>query len=627
MLGETVTAPNRKLMSTSSSTEQPQTRPSDAAALLALLAVAAVSFWPNRTIAADNLLSDTADYVLPAINFLRGKGMVIFAAGHKFPPNHVFGFSLLLCPMYELLGFYPGNGVYAVFALALACVALTYWIGRKLFDQETGFLASLFLTVSCGFRQNVQMIAPDAISAFFCLSAHALLIKIFENRQHSIWLWFLLGQSLGFALTLRPDNILFLLPVAAFLLLRSDRLKTGVTGPAVLVGGVAFWGAAIVFANYLYTGDFFRTTYHVWQSALHDRPHGSESWRYLLLPSFPESNLATILRTSLSQWNGDAGDDRVIRWCYWGLDFLFVIGLVKIARASAREPNAREFLLWIALLIVSLALFLSCSLIIFGNRHMVRVVPYLCLVDAVGFIGLWEWFPKAGRLLESLRQRDSPHVPTKLSLPNLLTRARLLLPPPMAIAFVYLIAHSQTNLLAYVPTTAYLTHVRSLIPETNAVFISNFNPFYVEHILVDGTDGETVPLHRFVYGADYYVQWKKPPHPEWLAEDFPTRDPITRYQRMYENGAQDVFPFTARENPEFIQKSLSAGRSVYFVTPGVTTYGDFSAVDVLTNLFDFELIEVGYEMPPGTPKFSASFATHFQLAKILSKPTAPPVSH
>ena len=328
----------------------------------------------------------------------------------------------------------------------------------------------------------------------------------------------------------------------------------------MLVGGVAFWGAAIVFANYLYTGDFFRTTYHVWQSALHDRPHGSESWRYLLLPSFPESNLAAILRASLSQWNGDAGDDRVIRWWYWGLDLLFVIGLVKIARASAREPKAREFLIWITLLIVSLALFLSCSLIIFGDRHMVRVVPYLCLVDAVGFIGLWESFPKAGRLAgitpATCRSRLCPR---NFPCPNLLTRARLLLLPPMAIAFVYLIAHPQTDLLAYVPTTAYLTHVRSLIPETNAVFISNFNPFYVEHILVDGTDRQTVPLHRFIYGADYYVQWKKPPHPEWIAEDFPARNPITRYQRMYENGAQDVFPFTARENPEFIQKSLSAG--------------------------------------------------------------------
>ncbi len=627
MPGEAVTPPNRKLMSTSSSTEQTKPRSPDAAALLALLAVAAVSFWPNRTIAADNLLSDTADYVLPAINFLRGKGMVIFAAGHKFPPNHVFGFSLLLCPMYELLGFYPGNGVYAVFALALACVALTYWIGRKLFDQKTGFLAALFLAVPCGFRQNVQMIAPDAISAFFCLSAHALLIKIFENRQRSIWLWFLLGQSLGFALTLRPDNILFLLPVAAFLLLRSDRLKTGLTGPAVLVGGVAFWGAAILVANYIYTGDFFRSTYHLWQSALHDRPHGSESWRYLLLPSFPKSNLAAILRTSLSQWNGDAGDDRVIKWFFWGLDFLFVIGLVKIARASAREPKAREFLIWTALLIVSLALFLSCSLIIFGNRHMVRVVPYLCLVDAVGFIGFWEFFPKVGRLLESLWQRDSPHTSTKPSLPSLLTRARLLLLPLMAIVFVYLIAHPQTDLLAYVPTTAYLTHVRALIPETNAVFISNFNPFYVEHILVDGTDAETVPLHRYVYGADYYVQWKKPPHPEWIAEDFPTRNHITRYRRMYENGAQDLFPFTARENPEFIQQALSAGRSVYFLTPGVTTYGDFAAVDVLTNHFDVDMIEEGYQMPPGTPRFSASFASHFQLAKLLPKPTAPSESH
>jgi len=227
-------------MSTSSPTEQTSARSSDAAALLALLAVAAVSFWPNRTIAADNLLSDTADYVLPAINFLRGKGMVIFAAGHKFPPNHVFGFSLLLCPMYLVLGFYPGNGVYVVFALALACVALTHWIGRKLFNKETGFLAALFLTVSCGFRQNVQMIAPDAISALFCLSAHALLIKIFENRPRSIWLWFLLGQSLGFALTLRPDNVLFLLPVAALLLLQFNRLKQGLAGPAVLAGGVLF---------------------------------------------------------------------------------------------------------------------------------------------------------------------------------------------------------------------------------------------------------------------------------------------------------------------------------------------------------------------------------------------------
>jgi hypothetical protein len=48
-----------------------------------------------------------------------------------------------------------------------------------------------------------------------------------------------------------------------------------------------------------------------------------------------------------------------------------------------------------------------------------------------------------------------------------------------------------------------------------------------------------------------------------------------------------------------------------------------AAVDVLTNPFDVDLIEVGYEMPPGTPKFSASFATHFQVAKILSKPIAP----
>ena len=614
-------------MSTSSPTEQTSARSSDAAALLALLAVAAVSFWPNRTIAADNLLSDTADYVLPAINFLRGKGMVIFAAGHKFPPNHVFGFSLLLCPMYLVLGFYPGNGVYAVFALALACVALTYWIGRKLFNRETGFLASLFLAVSCGFRQNVQMIAPDAISALFCLSAHALLIKIFENRPRSIWLWFLLGQSLGFALTLRPDNILFLLPVAAILLLRFKRLKLGSAGPAVLAGGVAFWGAAILFTNYLYTGDFFRSTYHVWQSALHDRPHGSESWRYLLLPSFPESNLATILHTSLSQWNGDAGDDRVIKCFYWALDVVFIIGLVKIARASAREPNARGFLIWTAILIVSLALFLSCSLIIVNDRHMVRVVPYLCLVDAVGFIGLWECFPKVGRLLESLRQRVLPRTSTIFSLPNLLTRARLLLLPSLVLVIVYLIAHSRTDLLAYVPTTAYLTHVRSLIPETNAVIISNFNPFYVEHILVDGSARQTVPLHRFIYGADYYAQWKKPPHPEWIAEDFPARNGVTRYRRMYENGAQDLFPVTARENPEFIQQALSAGQPVYFVTPGVITYGDFAAVDVLTNLFDVDMIEVGYEMPPGTLKFSASFASHFQLAKILSKPTASSESH
>jgi hypothetical protein len=609
-------------MPTISSTEPTRARSSDVAALFALLAVAAASFWPNRTIAADNLLSDTADYVLPAINFLHGKGMVIFAAGHKFPPNHGFGFPLLLCPMYLLLGFYPGNGVYAVFVLALACVALTYWIGRQIFNKETGFLAALFLSISCGFRQNVQMIAPDAISAFFCLSAHALLIKIFENRPRSLWLWFLLGQSLGFALTLRPDNILFLLPVAALLLLRFNQLKTAPVGPVVLAGGVALWGAAILFADYLYTGDFFRTTYHVWQSALHDRPHGSESWRYLLLPSFAESNLATLLRTSLSQWNEGAGDDRVIRWYYWGLDLLFVIGLVKIARASTREPKARAFLLWIALLIVSLVLFLGCSMIIIKERHMVRVVPYLCLVDAVGFVQLWNSFPRLGHRLESLRQRLMPDMLTKRSLPDLLTRARLLLLVLMAAVFVYLIAHTQTDLLAYVPTTAYLTHVRSLIIETNAVIISNFNPFYVEHFLIDGTDRQTVPLHRFIFGADYYAQWKPPPHPEWIAEDFPDRNGITRYRRMYENGARDLFPVTARENPEFLQQALSAGKPVYFVTPGVTTYGDFAAVDVLTNRFDVDMVEVGFEMPPGTPKFSASFASHFQLAKILPKSVA-----
>ena len=363
----------------------------DAIIVSLVLALAVVSFWPEPTV-ADHVYADTADYAFPALNFLHGDGFVIMANGHKYPPAHSFGLSLLLSAVYAVMGPEIGNGAYLMFLFGLATILLTYYIARELFDRRVAVVACALLAVASQFRFHAKVIGADgAVSVFFCLAAQALLFAALRNPQSSLWIWVLLGQGLGFAVTVRPDNVLLLAPAALLLILRIRSQDRAGAKVAIFASGILFWGMLLLLANFLYTGDWLRTGYAVDFSAQHDRLGGNVSWRYFLLPSFRESNFVKILQDAPFQWSlFDAGADPVKRYFYYAADAFLLIGLIQILRASKREIEKCDLLIWSSLWFVSLVLFFSCYFGPTNPRYLQRVVPYLCLFAAVGLVTCWD---------------------------------------------------------------------------------------------------------------------------------------------------------------------------------------------------------------------------------------------
>lgn len=588
----------------------------DAIFVSIVLALAIVSFWPEPTV-ADHVYADTVDYAFPALNFLHGDGFVVIANGHKYPPAHCFGLSLLLSVVYATLGPEIGNGGYLIFLFGLATILLTYYMARELFDRRVAVVACALLAVASQFRFYAKVIGADgAVSAFFCLASQALLFAALRNPQSSLWIWALLGQTLGFALTVRPDNVLLLLPAALLLILHIRSQNRAGVKVTIFASGILFWGMLILLANFLYTGDWFRTGYAVNYSAQHDRQGGLISWRYFLVPSFRESNFVKLLQDAPFQWSLFGAEvDPVKRYFYYGTGAFLLIGLIQVARASKRERQKRDLLIWSSLWFVSLVLFFSCYFAPTDPRHLQRLVPYLCLFTAVGLVTCWDLVsrlpaPRGSQLVWPLR---------------------VLLMVCLGGAGVHLLFHPHVAPFARVPQSAYLRHVGDIIQEKNvmnltireknAMILTDWPLPWMEYLFARDSQRTIVPLRRFNSCADSYVQWKRPPHPEWITEDCPNRDDAgsVRYRRMYENGAQDMYPYTVLTNPEVIDAALRSGRNVYLVTTGGYTIADKDAMILLIYRYNLEPIEAGWVPNRETPKEISDITKNFFIAKVSAK--------
>ena len=512
-----------------------------------ILVLAAVSFWPEPTV-ADHVYADTYDYAFPALNFLHGDGFVIIANGHKYPPAHSFGLSLLLSVVYALLGTEIGNGAYVIFLFGLGSILLTYYIARELFDRRVATVACILLAVASQFRFHAKVIGADgAVSVFFCLASLALIFAVLRKPQSSLWLWAILGQTLGFAVTVRPDNVLLSLPLAVLLSLHIRRQNRIWTKLIIFASGILFWGMLLLLANFLYTGDWLRTGYAVNYSAQHDRLGGNVSWRYFLFPSFGESNFVKLLQDLPSQWSLVEDEAELVkRYFYYATDAFLLIGLIRVLRASKKEIEKRNLLIWSSLCFISLVLFFSCYFGPMTQRYFLRVVPYFCLFTAVGLVSCWDWVsrsPSSGRLM-------------------LIWPFRVLM-AGLGAAGVYMLVHPYNPPFAVVPQSAYLRHVRDIVREKNAMILTDWSLPWMEYFFARDSQRTIVPLDRFDSCADSYVQWKRPPHPEWINEDYAKRDNAgsVRYRRMYKNGAQDMYPYTVRTNPEVIDAALQSGEA------------------------------------------------------------------
>ena len=397
---------------------------------------------------------------------------------------------------------------------------------------------------------------------------------------------------------MRPDNVLLWLPTALLLILHMRSQSRARVKVAILASGILFWGMLILLANFLYTGDWFRTGYAVNYSAQHDRLGGNVSWRYFLIPSFRESNFVKMLQGAPSQWSLFGAEvDSVKRCFYYATDAFLVVGLIQVLRASKRETEQRDFLIWSSLWFVSLVLFFSCFFFPTDNsRYLQRVVPCLCLFTAVGLVTCWDLITRLQAPFGSRLHRSR----------LLVWPLRVLLLVGLGGAGVHLLIHPYVAPLARVPQSAYLRHVGDIIHEKNALILTDWSLPWMEYFFARDSQRTIIPLQRFNSGADSYVQWKRPPHPEWITEDCPNRDDkaTVRYRRMYENGAQDMYPYTVLTNPEVIDAALQSGRSVYLVTQVGHTDRDKDAIILLLYRYNLDLVESGWLPNRETPQGS-----------------------
>jgi 4-amino-4-deoxy-L-arabinose transferase-like glycosyltransferase len=587
---------------------------------VALISLALVSYWPNRTCAANDPDPDCLDYTLPSLNLLHGKGMVHVLDGQKYPPSHPYGLSLLLTPVFALFGGFPGNGVYLICAMALASVALTFFIGRRLFNTRVAVAASIFLIVAGAVREHTIMISSDVPGMFFCLAGYAVVVAALDNERSSPWLWCASGQILGYGMAIRIESIAIVVPALALAsATRLIRQERPVVKVALLTLGVLFWGATLLFANYLYTGNCLRGGFQVMNSPLNDRIGGDISWRYLFDSSLGGRTIREILRSGVYQWSLNSGQYPLEKWFYGIADLLCVIGVIKTAKLFRYDWKSRHFLGWVALLLIISLPFYASVFDVFQTRYMLRSIPYLCILNAVGLVTLLDVLGMLRRPMWVLLRRMSIGTHAWLWATVTVLQLRFSIVAAMSVLAIFMLYHPYVSPLANLPLVAYLQHVNSVIPERDAVLISNFSPERAEYILVRDSKRQIIPLHRQMV-LDAVVQWNRPPHPEWINEGFQGRTGSNSvfYARCYENGAQNMYPSTALENPEIVEAALEGGRKVYLVSPGVFTGMDEQALAVLRMRHDLRTIENDFERHCTAPQ-SREFAKGFIFAEVLPK--------
>jgi hypothetical protein len=583
-----------------------------------LLLIAAVSFWPDRQIAADDVNSDSPDYVIPCLNFVEGKGMILLVNGTTFPPYHTVGFSLLMTPFYLFLGKHPGNGVYLVFLCGLATMMLLYLIGKRVFGVATAFVACLCLCSAEAFRVFSKTIWADVPSACLCLAVYLLVLVILDKARSSLGLWFALGQTIGYAIFVRPDNGVILLPVCALFALQMRTQERIPQKILLAASGLVLWGIVMLLTNVVYTGDVFRSQVQVTTSGLFDRPDRGFSWRFLFKSPRPDYPFGQLLRAARYQWSLVDSTVPFKRIFFYCADLFFAIGLIQSIRLARRDRMVRHFLLWTVLWVVLCVLFVGCSLLVFDDRYMQRVVPYLCLCNGLGVVVAWKLVLRLSEPLRKAFRAISAGAHLRLWSYAIALQLRSLLVISLLAGWLWMISHPYVIADAWLPTVAYLKHAASLIPENDAIVISNFESMYSAYFFGLSEHWLMLPLDRTT-ATDQYIQWRKPPHPEWIVEDF-TSDDWFPYKRMFENGAQYIFPQTSLDNPEIVDSAMDSGRVVYVACAGVYTDPGLQALANLANRYAIRVIELGL-LPDssGWPQQSVEAAKHGFFGQLVPK--------
>jgi len=529
----------------------------DALILVGLGLLAMAAFYVTPEFAA-NLPQDGVDFAVPAVNLLERGQYVLTAFGHSFPPQHPFGMSLLLVPVYALCGHALGNGIYAILLCALGTIALTYFIGVKLGGRSCGIFAALFLITNYGFWQYSQKIMSEVPSTFFATAALALSLSI-RDRKRPALTCFAGGVAIGFMVAIRYDSIMMMAP--ALLMLWegpwTDRLRRA----AFIVLGLAPWIISLAIYHEIRFGSPLRTGYSLYTTGYKDSAHPMFSTRYITTSSFLRTREIEARFTGMVEGNGffyakslltETDTTRVLGHpLYWQLPgrtiyqalalFRTALGIVGfLACLPAWRPNyfRQRFLLWS---VTSLLVTVSLYWVYFWQeeRFLMRLVPLFCLANGIGISELFaRWNARA-------------------------VRAALIVIPSALIA-VFAFYNWQMGFPNGNDLHLYETLTQAARQmESNAVVVTNFDPFRIDAYLIHHTERLAVPLVPDK-GVSLFISG-------------------TSTQTSFH-------PFVALEHPERLQELLDSGRPVYWLINNPWSGQPFSEFNALQKSFRLRVL-------------------------------------
>ncbi len=528
---------------------------------LALALLASCLFWTTPRFAA-SLPQDAADYAIPAVKLLEHGRLVLSAYGRDFPPMHPPGISLLLAPAYVLFGHFLGNGIYAVLLCSVSTIALTYIIGVKLGGRLCGCSAALFLVSNYCFWQYSQKIMSEVPTTFFGVVVLALCLTIRDWKRSGL-VCLAIGATIGFAVTIRNDNILLLAPAALLLAWegarqeRLQRLWFSLVGMAPFLIGLAAY-------NQVTFGHPWQTGYHYWSGAGNiNQPGFSVGYitksGFMRLQGIKPANNQVVYGNGtlyLGSLLNQADTTQIFRLPVHKLSpftrlyqteallrtALGAIGLLACLVGWRTNSLRQRFFVWLVLITFAYVGFYSMYFYR-DERFLLRLVPAFCLANGLGVEALLAKWP-------SWRARAALLVAVGAQIVGfMLWDVGIGLPP----------GEQFENHQA-------LTFLSSKI-EANAVVVSNFNPFLVDAYLIHGTHRIAVPL-----GTNSETR-------AFIGDD----------------STSTIFsPFVASRDPERLRELLHSGLPVYWLIDRPWQHqpasDDYSELNTLAQSFDVLLL-------------------------------------
>jgi hypothetical protein len=206
--------------------------------------------------------------------------------GVSTPPRSTPWFSSVLAPAYLVPPHEPGNGVWIVFAFALAGVIVAMRIGCLVAGPIGGALASIGLLATPVYVRSAHLIMTDCPSVVLGLVAVWLFVR-WSTRDVRVRESLIAGLLVMVATSFRSANVAMLLPF----IWRAARAKDRrVAQFAALLAPLAALAAADGIYNHAAFGSWSRTGYQFWVAVPADYPDLVLSLSYLKL------NLATLAR-------------------------------------------------------------------------------------------------------------------------------------------------------------------------------------------------------------------------------------------------------------------------------------------------------------------------------------------